>query len=118
MMFLLLNQNFLSFYRGQIYQIFKVDALRLPVMFQLKDLLGDVLKGRYYKEQLRKAPTPGVDYQFEVAHNKMGCYWLFLFESSHCEEELVFFLKCFVFCFILSTFQLVLSLVLKFFKII
>jgi len=39
-------------------------------MFQLKDLMGDVLKGRYYKEQLRKAPTPGVDYQFEVIKSK------------------------------------------------
>jgi hypothetical protein len=35
-------------------------------MYQLKDLMGDVIKGRYYKQQLRKAPTPGVDYQFEV----------------------------------------------------
>jgi hypothetical protein len=35
-------------------------------MYQLQDLLGDPLKGRYYKEQLRKAPTPGEDFQFEV----------------------------------------------------
>jgi len=28
--------------------------------------MGEVIKGRYYKEQLRKAPTPGVNYQFEV----------------------------------------------------
>ena len=39
-------------------------------MFQLKDLMGDVIKGRYYKQQLRKAPTPGVDYQFEVKSQK------------------------------------------------
>lgn len=52
--------------RGQIYQIARVDALRKPVMFQLKDLLGDEVKGRYYKEQLRKAPTPGADFNFEV----------------------------------------------------
>lgn len=35
-------------------------------MFQLKDLQGDVIKGRYYKEQLRKAPTPGKDFKFQV----------------------------------------------------
>ena len=35
-------------------------------MFILKDLLGDAIKGRYYKEQLRKAPTPGKDFDFEV----------------------------------------------------
>jgi len=35
-------------------------------MFKLKDLLGDPLKGRYYKEQLRKALTPGRDFDFEV----------------------------------------------------
>jgi hypothetical protein len=35
-------------------------------MFQLKDLQGDPIKGRYYKEQLRQAPTPGVNYNFEV----------------------------------------------------
>lgn len=88
-------------------------------MFQLKDLMGDVIKGRYYKQQLRKAPTPGVDYQFEVKNNNfiMSCYWLFFFETDACEEELVFLLKCFVFCFVLSAFQLVLALVLKFFKI-
>jgi hypothetical protein len=39
-------------------------------MFQVKDLMGDILKGRYYKEQLRKAPIPGVTYQFEVQKNK------------------------------------------------
>jgi hypothetical protein len=62
------RDSFSDFYRGQIYQIHKVDALRQPVMFQLKDLMGDIIKGRYYKEQLRKAPTPGVDYQFEVKY--------------------------------------------------
>jgi hypothetical protein len=35
-------------------------------MYQVKDLLGDTIKGRYYKEQLRKAPTPGKDFNFEV----------------------------------------------------
>jgi hypothetical protein len=53
-------------YRGQIYQIDRVDALRRPVMFKLKDLLGAKLNGRYYKEQLKKAPTPGKDFNFEV----------------------------------------------------
>ena len=37
-------------------------------MFQLKDLQGDIIKGRYYKEQLRKAPTPGTEFQFQVKH--------------------------------------------------
>lgn len=43
-----------------------MDALRTPVMFVLKDLMQDLVKGRYYKEQLRKAPTPGKDFNFEV----------------------------------------------------
>ena len=109
------------FYRGQIYQIYKVDALRTPVMYILKDLMGDVIKGRFYKELLRKAPTPGVDYQFEVNNTtnyKMGCYWLFVLESAACEEEIVFLLKCFVFCFILLAFQLFFASILKIFKLI
>ena len=44
-----------------------MDALRTPVMFLLKDLMGDNVKGRYYKEQLRQAPTPGKDFDFEVS---------------------------------------------------
>jgi hypothetical protein len=60
------NHFSLCRYRGQIYQISRCDALRRPVMYQLKDLLGDPVKGRYYKEQLRKAPTPGHDFQLEV----------------------------------------------------
>ena len=89
-------------------------------MYLLKDLMGDVIKGRYYKEQLRKAPTPGVDYQFEVntTNYKMGCYWLFVFESDSCDEEIVFLLKCFVFCFILVAFQLFFASVLKVLKMI
>jgi hypothetical protein len=35
-------------------------------MFKLKDLLGDSINGRYYKEQLKPAPTPGKDFDFEV----------------------------------------------------
>jgi len=35
-------------------------------MCKLKDLLGDSITGRYYKEQLKPAPTPGKDFDFEV----------------------------------------------------
>jgi len=51
----------------EIKQIDRVDALREPVMYILKDLMGDPVKGRYYKQQLRAAPIPGVDFKnFEV----------------------------------------------------
>jgi hypothetical protein len=44
----------------------KVDATKEPALVKLKDLLGHKVKGQFYTAQLRPAPTPGVDYQFEV----------------------------------------------------
>ena len=49
-------------------------------MFILKDLMGDAVKGRYYKEQLRKAPTPGEDFNFEVT--KCALYFLCLLDAK------------------------------------
>jgi len=67
------------YYRGQIYQIARVDALRRPVMYKLKDLLGDSINGRYYKEQLKKAPTPGKDFDFEVNFNFENVLFRYIF---------------------------------------
>jgi hypothetical protein len=73
-------------------------------MFILKDLLADPVKGRYYKEQLRKAPTPGVDFNFEVKMDfliylNIGCL-------DSCTEESQFIAKCLIFCIILVSLQI------------
>lgn len=60
------ENNFIEITLYILFQISSVDALRSPVMYQLKDLMGDPKKGRYYAKQLRAAPTPGVDFNFEV----------------------------------------------------
>lgn len=46
------------FYRGQIYKVEKIDALKLPALYHLVDLLNDKVDGAYYAEQLKPAPNP------------------------------------------------------------
>lgn len=36
----------------------------LPVLFKLKDLMNDEVKGHFYKEQLTKAPNPNYKKHF------------------------------------------------------
>ena len=43
-----------------------VDFLTTPPMFQLRDLMNDKVKGRYYAQNLVVAPIPKDDFFFEV----------------------------------------------------
>lgn len=84
-----------------------MDALRSPVMFLLKDLMGDDIKGRYYKEQLRQAPTPGKDFDFEVKmcfifYMSFGC-------QDTCNEECLFVVKCLIFIGLFVLIQIILK---------
>jgi len=57
------------------------------------DLCGDKKTGSYYEKQLVQAPTPGVDFQFQV--NMTFIIYIDLDCSEGC-EEIVFILKCIV----------------------
>jgi len=48
-------------------------------MFSLKDLMGDAVKGRFYSQQLRSAPSPGVNFQFEVILKSARCVLCYMF---------------------------------------
>lgn len=89
-----------------------MDALRTPVMFLLKDLMGDNVKGRYYKEQLRQAPTPGKDFDFEVTM----CFIFFMAFGcqDNCDEECLFVIKCVIF---ISLFVII-QIIFKYLKLI
>ena len=50
-------------------KVAEIDSSRRPFMYKLKDLLGDKIPGRYYAEQLRIAPRPGIDFKLEVRNN-------------------------------------------------
>lgn len=52
--------------RGQLFQIAEVRANETPAIFKLKDLMGDILQGFYYREQLTKSPKPKLSDYFEV----------------------------------------------------
>lgn len=47
-----------SFKRGQIFIVSKIFAGISPPLFQLKNLLGKIEPGLYYKEQLTLTPKP------------------------------------------------------------
>jgi len=40
-------------------KIARIDSSRDPPIYFLKDLLGDKVRGSFYKEQLKRAPMPG-----------------------------------------------------------
>jgi len=53
--------------------------------------MQDPVKGRFYKQQLRKAPTPGVDFNFEVISTCASCYILLLTAVSTVMKKQSFF---------------------------
>ena len=58
--------------RGQIFQISQVDASVKPPLFSLIDLMKDSVSGHFYKEQLKKAPTPDYKKDFFLVEKVLG----------------------------------------------
>jgi len=76
------------------------------ILFQL----GHSVKGNYYEKQLRLAPTPGEDFNFEVKmpfllYFVIGCFN----EECNLNDEVIFLLQCLIFCFIFVSIQLLLK---------
>ena len=46
--------------RGQVYQISEILAKQLPVLYKLKDLMGDQISGNYYRQELIQTEKPEV----------------------------------------------------------
>lgn len=51
---------FLFFQRGQVFQIDGILARKVPVLYKLRDLLGEPITGNYYKQELKKTEKPEV----------------------------------------------------------
>lgn len=44
--------------QGQLFQISEIRAQKDPVLYKLKDLMGDIIPGFYYRAQLTKTNAP------------------------------------------------------------
>jgi hypothetical protein len=50
--------------KGQILQIESVNSSVLPILYTLKDLMGDSYPGNYYNSQLTHSPAPNFNMTF------------------------------------------------------
>jgi hypothetical protein len=121
--FSVIQKGELLFQRGQIFKIDSVDATKDPPLFTLRDLMNEKVRGNYYAAQLKEAPTPGIEFQFEVrlliqmAFNinfffstEMDCFPALL----HMDDEVKFLFKCVT----LSVVLFLLAISLKFMKVL
>ncbi len=46
--------------RGEVFQIAGVLARKLPILYKLKDLMGDLKSGNYYRQELIKTDKPEI----------------------------------------------------------
>lgn len=59
------NFFFIFLQRGQLFRIYKVDAMVNPPLFYLKDLMDEPIKRPYYRQELRLGPQTVDDPNFE-----------------------------------------------------
>ena len=72
--------------------------------------LGHAVKGNYYEKQLRSAPTPGEDFNFEVKMPFLFYFVIGCFDKEcNLNDEVVFCLKCLIFCVLFVSIQLLLK---------